>query len=90
MAEFKLGRIRFIWKGDWSDATVYYKDDIVRTGGNTYVCVTGHTSSLEFPIDSIKWNKISDGQVWKDLWLPNSKYNRHCRTIFLYCYCIRY
>ena len=77
MAEFKLGRIRFIWKGDWSDATVYYKDDIVRNGGNTYVCVAGHTSSVEFPIDSIRWNKISDGQVWKDLWLPNTYYNQN-------------
>ena len=77
MAEFKLGRIRFIWKGDWSDTTVYYKDDIVRNGGNTYVCVAGHTSSAEFPIDSIKWNKISDGQVWKDLWLPNTPYKQN-------------
>ena len=77
MAEFKLGRIRFIWKGDWSDITVYYKDDIVRNGGNTYVCVAGHTSSAEFPIDSIKWNKISDGQVWKDSWLPATYYNQN-------------
>ena len=77
MAEFKLGRIRFIWKGDWADTTVYYKDDIVRNGGNTYVCVAGHTSSAEFPIDSIKWNKISDGQVWKDLWLPDTYYNQN-------------
>ena len=28
MAEFKLGRIRFIWKGDWVTGTTYYKDDI--------------------------------------------------------------
>ena len=77
MAEFKLGRIRFIWKGDWSNATVYYKDDIVRNGGNTYVCVSGHTSASEFPFDSIHWNKISDGQVWKDSWLPNTYYEQN-------------
>ena len=77
MAEFKLGRIRFIWKGDWSPTTVYYKDDIVRNGGNTYVCVSGHTSAAEFPINSIKWNKISDGQVWKDGWLPNTYYSQN-------------
>ena len=29
MAEFKLGRIRFIWKDEWSEATTYYKDDVV-------------------------------------------------------------
>jgi hypothetical protein len=77
MAEFKLGRIRFIWKGDWNDATAYYKDDIVRNGGNTYVCVSGHTSSAEFPIDSAKWNKISDGQVWKDAWFPSTYYKQN-------------
>ena len=47
MAEFKLGRIRFIWKGDWVTATTYYKDDIVRYGGNTYICIKGHTAPAE-------------------------------------------
>ena len=27
MAEFKLGRIRFVWKGAWAAAIPYYKDD---------------------------------------------------------------
>ena len=36
MAEFKLGRIRFVWKGAWATGTVYFKDDIVRHGGRTY------------------------------------------------------
>jgi len=30
MAEFKLGRIRFIWKGEWAAGTSYLKDDVVR------------------------------------------------------------
>ena len=46
MAEFKLGRIRFIWKGGWTPATAFYKDDIVRYGGNTYLCIVGNTSTL--------------------------------------------
>jgi hypothetical protein len=75
MAEFKLGRIRFIWKGDWSSATVYYKDDIVRNGGNTYVCVAGHTAPVTFT-DSQEtyWNKISDGVDWKGDWLAATYY----------------
>ena len=48
MAEFKLGRIRFVFKNDWATNTVYYKDDIVRAGGITYVCTAGHTSSPQF------------------------------------------
>ena len=75
MAEFKLGRIRFIWKGDWSVSTTYYKDDIVRNGGNTYVCIEGHTSTNDFTFDSATlWNKITDGQEWKADWAPNVYY----------------
>ena len=48
MAEFKLGRIRFVWKGAWVTGTVYYKDDIIRQGGRTYFCNVGHTSSALF------------------------------------------
>ena len=75
MAEFKLGRIRFVWKSDWVTATVYYKDDIVRNGGNTYICVKGHTAPALFSTQqSTYWNKISDGQDWKGVWTTNTLY----------------
>ena len=48
MAEFKLGRIRFIWKDNWATGTAYLKDDVIRYGGRTYVAVKGHTSSADF------------------------------------------
>ena len=75
MAEFKLGRIRFIWKGNWTTSTIYYKDDIVRNGGNTYVCVKGHTAPALFSTNqSTNWNKISDGQEWKSDWTTSTLY----------------
>ena len=75
MAEFKLGRIRFIWKGDWSTSTVYYKDDIVRNGGNTYVCIAGHTAPTLFTdLQATYWDKISDGVEWKGDWLNDTYY----------------
>ena len=75
MAEFKLGRIRFIWKNDWVTSTVYYKDDVVRNGGNTYVCIAGHTSPALFTSSQgTYWNKISDGQDWKSTWATNTYY----------------
>ena len=37
MADFKLGRIKFKWRGDWAASTAYLIDDIVKYGGNTYV-----------------------------------------------------
>jgi len=48
MAEFKLGRIRFVWKGEWSTGTEYYKDDVVSRGGKAYICVIGHIASPDF------------------------------------------
>jgi len=75
MAEFKLGRIRFIWKGDWTPSTVYYKDDVIRYGGNNYVCIAGNTSTSDFYNDlSSFWNKISDGQEWKADWTTSAYY----------------
>ena len=75
MAEFKLGRIRFIWKNNWASTTVYYKDDIVRNGGNTYVCIKGHTAPTLFSSEQATyWDKISDGTDWKSAWTINTLY----------------
>ena len=78
MAEFKLGRIRFVWKDDWTAGTVYVKDDIVRYGGKTYLCQLGHTSNSNFNTDldvvPTKWNLFSDGQRWRDAWTIGTSY----------------
>ena len=68
MAEFKLGRIRFVWKAAWVTSTTYYKDDVIRFGGKVYICQIGHTASADFNTDldisPTKWNLMSDGQRW--------------------------
>ena len=78
MAEFKLGRIRFVWKGAWVTATTYYKDDVVRLGGKVYICQIGHTSSTDFntdlDINPTKWNLMSDGQRWTGDWATSTAY----------------
>jgi hypothetical protein len=78
MAEFKLGRIRFVWKDAWTSANTYYKDDVVRFGGKVYICVIGHTSASEFFTDfeivPPKWNLVSDGQTWKGSWTISTGY----------------
>ena len=68
MAEFKLGRIRFIWKDNWTASTTYLKDDVIRYGGRTYVCITGHTAGSNFYTDIANWNNFSDGVQWKSDW----------------------
>ena len=45
MADFRLGRLKFNWRGDWTPSTEYVIDDIVKFGANTYVVTTNHTST---------------------------------------------
>ena len=78
MAEFKLGRIRFVWKNTWSPSTTYYIDDVVRYGARTYICAVGHTSAADFNTDleysPTKWNQMSDGQTWTGDWNVSTFY----------------
>jgi len=78
MAEFKLGRIRFVWKGEWTPSTVYYVDDVIRFGGKTYICAVGHTSDADFNTDlqysPSKWSQMTDGQVWTGDWNTSTSY----------------
>ena len=78
MAEFKLGRIRFVWKNTWTSATTYYIDDVVRYGARTYICAIGHTSAADFNTDleysPTKWNQMSDGQSWTGDWAVGTFY----------------
>ena len=76
MAEFKLGRIRFVWKGAWYTGTIYSVDDVVRYGGRTYICVVNHTANASFQVDltAANWALMSDGQEWKGDWSLNTTY----------------
>ena len=48
MADFKINRIKFRWRGTWSSSIDYRKDDIVYYEGKSYVCLIGHTSNADF------------------------------------------
>jgi len=78
MAEFKLGRIRFVWQGDWVASTTYVADDVISFGGKSYICVKNHTSSTEFNTDFTdvipKWEIVSDGTSWQGDWEPEVEY----------------
>jgi len=80
MAEFKLGRLRFVWKDVWTTGTSYVKDDIVRYGGSTFVCIAAHTANADFDADLAgnKWQKMSAGFDFKnDPWTPSTVYKEN-------------
>jgi len=39
MATINLGSIKFNWKGAFNNSTAYAVDDVVSSGGNSYVCI---------------------------------------------------
>ena len=81
MAEFKLGRIKFVFQGAWDNATAYIVDDVVTNGGKTYICTSNHTSSTLFATDYnvnpeiSKWDLAADGTTWTGDWAPSTYYN---------------
>ena len=86
MAEFKISRIRYTWKGGWTTAASYNKDDVVRYGGSTWVCIRQHSSTafqsnqefLANPGDTDftpAWIKMTDGYAWVGQWNPSTLYN---------------
>ena len=65
MADFRLGRLKFKWRGDWAASTAYVIDDIVKYGANAYVCTTNHTSSAAetsfYSADLANWDLHTEG-----------------------------
>ena len=53
MATINLGAIKFNWKGAYNNSTAYAVDDVVSSGGNSYVCILASTG-----------NAVSNGTYW--------------------------
>jgi hypothetical protein len=51
--EVNLGAIRFNWKGAYAGATAYVADDVVSSGGASYICILASTG-----------NAVSNATYW--------------------------
>jgi len=77
MAEFRLGRLKFNWRGDWTTSTAYVIDDIVRFGATSYVCIGNHTSqglASDFTSDAANWQTHTSGFDYKGEWTATTAY----------------
>lgn len=59
-----LGKIKFSWKGDWVSGTAYTKDDVVKYGPNSYVCISAHTAGINFTATSSNFDLMTQGVDW--------------------------
>jgi len=78
MADFRLGRLKFNWRGDWTVSTAYVIDDIVKFGANTYVCISNHTSvadeSTWYSTDGARWQLHTEGIYNRGDWADATFY----------------
>ena len=56
-----LGKLRFHFAGEWSSATQYEANDIVKYGGNVYVYTYGLKTSANLPTDNAYWALMVEG-----------------------------
>ena len=67
------------WKGDWTPGTRYFNHDIVRYGGVTKRCITGHVAqaddNLGIEPDDAKWETLIDGIEYIGTWQPREDLN---------------
>ena len=78
MADFRLGRLKFNWRGNWATSTAYVIDDIVKFGANTYVCTQNHTSVANetsfYGTDLSKWSLHTEGITNRGDWQSGTYY----------------
>ena len=85
MADFRLGRLKFNWRGAWAPSTAYVIDDIISFKGNTYVCVVNHTSAsnetawaaTDLDIGNPRWQLHVPGVRIMGAWTANTFYAKN-------------
>lgn len=83
MAEFRLGRLKFNWRGVWTPDTAYVIDDIITLGGNSYVCTINHTSAsredlwyvTDYNIATPRWAVHTEGTRTRGDWAGLTTYS---------------
>ena len=85
MAEFKITRFRYTWRGNWSGSSVsYIKDDVVYYRGSSWVCIRAHTSAVFDDAQTYipsgetlvapAWVKMVDGREFLGQWTNSVRY----------------
>jgi hypothetical protein len=69
-----LGKLRFHFAGDWSSATTYESNDIVKYGGNVYVYTNPVRTSANLPTDIAYWALMVEGFKFQGVFNPATQY----------------
>ena len=61
MATLNLGRIKPVFRGAYSGSTAYVVDDIVTSGGSTYICIQAHGAGTQAVNQTAYWTLMAEG-----------------------------
>lgn len=64
------------WKDEWAQETVYIVGDIVKYGGQVYICTIGHTSRERLEEDSSNWTYFLRTEDWTQDWQVDTYYKQ--------------
>ena len=85
-AEFKIGRLRYTWAGEWAPGADYARDDVVFYDGKAYTCLVPGTASVNFYTDFYAtfpaWQQMTDGKTWAGPWETSHSYGLGHIVIF--------
>lgn len=77
-SNWNIVTISDFWKKDWTVATRYIVNDVIRYGGIVYKCIQNHTSAateiLGLEDDQTKWKIVNSGIEYKGIWTGNARY----------------
>ena len=59
MATLNLGRIKPVFRGAYSGGTAYVIDDIVTSGGSTYICIQAHGAGTQAVTVTAYWSVLA-------------------------------
>jgi len=59
MATINLGRIKPVFRGAYSGATAYVVDDIVTSGGSSYICIQAHGAGTQAVTVTAYWSVLA-------------------------------
>ncbi len=59
MSTIDLGKIKLVWRGAYNNATAYTPDDVVSSGGTSYICILASTGNAV--TNTTYWNVLAQG-----------------------------
>ncbi len=59
MSTLDLGKIKLVWRGAYDNSTAYTPDDVVSSGGTSYICILASTGNAV--TNTTYWNVLAQG-----------------------------